>query len=241
MACPLPPGHPAGNGVQDYNKGCRCPAAVTANSEYRARRRRLIAYGRATEETHTDAALVVRHIRKLKRAGMSYTRIAAHAGVSHTVVEELVTGARSKIRPTTMSKLLRVQPAPADLADQGYVNATGTARRLQALAVLGYSPNSIGRRAGLPSSSTARVVSGHHKMLRADHAAAVARIYDELWDKPFTPTTDREAASRTWTVRNAQNHGWFPPLVWDDDRIDDPAYRPRGAGLRRDDEEETAA
>lgn len=107
------------------------------------------------------------------------------------------------------------------------VPAVGVTRRLQALATLGWSCRDIARELGYASNF-------HVEQLRAGHVgtvhpvtlAAVAALYDRVWDQP---PPGRYAAK----VRNiAAREGWPPPLAWDDDTIDDPSAEPATARSR---------
>jgi hypothetical protein len=95
------------------------------------------------------------------------------------------------------------------------VDSTGTRRRLQALAVMGWPSEAIGARLGVQG----RVVAGWRYGPRVDRstAARVARLYDELWDK--------RGPSNSTAVR-ARNKGWLPPLAWNDEDLDRPDARP---------------
>lgn len=50
-------------------------------------------------------------------------------------------------------------------------------------------------------------------------AADIAKVYDEL---------SMTLGPSNITRLRAEAKGWPPPLAWDDDRIDDPAYNPMG-------------
>lgn len=95
------------------------------------------------------------------------------------------------------------------------VDATGTRRRLQALARIGWSWGLIGGELGVTGSA----VSAWTREPKVHRATAdrVARIYDEL---SMVPGRSVKTAGR------ARAKDWPPPLGWDDDEIDDPAARP---------------
>lgn len=101
------------------------------------------------------------------------------------------------------------------------VDATGTRRRLRALACNGWTNDLLAARLGV-SGSAVRAWT-YNERVRRSTVARVAALYDQLWDQPG-------ASSRT--AARAARAGWAPPLAWDDDTIDDPASRPdRGHGL----------
>lgn len=105
-----------------------------------------------------------------------------------------------------------------------YVDPTGTARRLQALAANGWGLSDIAPLIGVSSVAALGLWrAGGHAKLRPTTAARVRTVYDRIWDKP---SPNRYAVK----IRNiAQANGWLPPLAWDDDSIDDPKspiYKP---------------
>lgn len=101
------------------------------------------------------------------------------------------------------------------------IDATGTRRRLEALAALGHPASVIGARMGLPAGSArALVCTWKHRERRLIHsrtARRVAVVFGELRDTPGT-----NAVVRIHALRG----GCLPPAVWDGVDIDDPAARP---------------
>lgn len=95
-----------------------------------------------------------------------------------------------------------------------YVDATGTRRRLEALAALGYSMADISARLGCTRTYVYQLRKS--TQVRSDNAVAVATLYDRL----CMTLPDHPLAVRA--RRHAAKQGWLPPLAWDD--IDnDPA------------------
>ena len=102
-----------------------------------------------------------------------------------------------------------------------YVPATGTIRRLRALACMGWSAQQIADRTGYSEihiSRTRRGVNGDDVTMKFHHD--VKRIYDEL----------EATRNDTWHGRKsmavARRNGWAPPHAWDD--IDNRYERPKG-------------
>ena len=85
----------------------------------------------------------------------------------------------------------------------------GVRRRLQALMRRGWSLAELGRRLGRSKSSMTALLTGVTYVQWATHAA-VAALYDELWDQePDRSTRDaRRAATRA--QRHAEREGWPP-------------------------------
>ena len=114
------------------------------------------------------------------------------------------------------------------------VPSAGTVRRLQALMARGWSRPGLARRLGISRWRSHALLAGAPVTCR--EAAAVRRVYDDLWDAPPPARTapERQAAGRA--VAFAGRRGWAVPLAWDDDPgphcIDDPSAVP-APGWRR--------
>ena len=104
------------------------------------------------------------------------------------------------------------------------VPATGTRRRIQALAALGWPTSEVSRRAGYERSHLGLLM--RRESIRRTTAERIAAVYETLSMQlpPETTKTQRIDASRARRI--ARERGWPPPLAWDDDHIDDPAYEP---------------
>lgn len=96
------------------------------------------------------------------------------------------------------------------------VPAVGTRRRLQALAAIGWTFGELGQELGGWHATRVQAVSVAEHVF-VDTAADVRRLYERLWNTPGTSERGRRRAVRA---------GWFPPMDWDDDRMDDPDYIP---------------
>lgn len=185
--------------------GCRCDGC---GRDFR-RRKKLSRNGMCGM---VDAEPVRRHILALQARGYSASGIASAAGVGNQLVEYALTTAR-KVHADTARKLLAVE-VPA-----GLVDATGTRRRMQALAAIGWTFSELSARLGCDRTqvhhwtTTARVTQ--------ETAATARRLYDELWN-----VEPPECMGATRNRSMAASKGWAPPLAWDDDEIDDPAATP---------------
>lgn len=107
--------------------------------------------------------------------------------------------------------------ARAYLQGPNRIDATGTVRRLRALAVIGWDVYTLADRLSWDWHRVSRIRTGAQQMVLRDTARAIAAIYDEL------------AARRGPSARaalDARQRGWQPPLAWDDDTIDDPTAEP---------------
>ena len=124
-------------------------------------------------------------------------------------------------------KLRKLQGIPAP---QDRVDATGAHRRLGALHVLGWSTPAVAAHAQI-SVETLRDIFHRSRIALVTHEA-IARAYDELWDRVPPETTHEQKISASLARGFAARNGWAPPLAWDDDKIDDPASRPCGVRVR---------
>jgi hypothetical protein len=200
-------------------------------------RAREIAYGRW--DPWADAATVRCHVERLRSAGASYDAIASAAGVSPMTVHRLhcgKPGAGERGRPgrqpsarvsaVTAQRLLSVTQATVQQV-AARRDATGTRRRLQALIALGYPAASLGHQLGIAPRRVSSVVYGTTATVTPSVHTAVCDLYDQLWDVPPPERTlaERKAAATARALAASQD--WPTPMGLDDDRIDDPAYRPR--------------
>jgi len=107
------------------------------------------------------------------------------------------------------------------------VDVTGSRRRLQALAALGYSAREIGDQAGLHGNRVKQILRMQNRV-HIDTAEAIRAAYAVLADRQ--PTGRYALKVRRW----AAAQGWLPPIWWDDETIDVVGYSPnismRGEG-----------
>jgi hypothetical protein len=228
---------------------CRCLPCAAANSTYELRRTRLKAYGRGTPSGWVDAAPVRAHVEQLCATGMGYKTVARAAGVASSSVGRLLWGRRRedgrqepparRISPDAARRLLAVPPpAPPQLPGGVRVDSTGTRRRLQALACLGWSLSRLADESGLDRQVLDGALRG--RAVTAGHVRAVVALYERLWDQPAPATDHRSRISVARTANRARREGWAPPAAWDDDAIDDPAAVPFVVDVDEDQVDELA-
>jgi len=206
---------------------CRCRACRDAHLDYRRARARAQTYG--TWGGLVPAAPVRAHLAALAAAGIAPTAAARRAGVGADAAVDAARGRRARVRASTAAALLAVPAVPAG---EDLVPATGTRRRLEALAARGWSQARLAAETGLSAHGLVLVLGAAAPRVRARTAAAVAAAYDRLWAAapPAGTPQARAAASRARDLAAAR--GWAPPLAWDDTDLDDPAARPHG--IRQD-------
>ena len=183
-----------------------------------------------------EAALLVLAQKGGVKAGVvaaSLRRIAELSGVGQGTVNALVYGEPSRgrlplmqVRPDTQRRLLAVRFQAAAVPAGRRVDATGTRRRLQALATLGWSVTSLATRSELAPRALRRALTS--TTVTAQTARAVDRLYAKLRAEPAPHRTPGEQAAAARAKAAAQRAGWRGPLAWDDidhdpDELDEAA------------------
>lgn len=193
---------------------CKAPGCTAAahtrgfcESDYR-RKIRMGIYG------WVDPAEARAHVAKLRDLGWTWEQIAAAAGLSTYVPHRLGTGATTRLRTESAAALLAVPLTPAS-SHRG-IDSTGTRRRVQALAWMGWPKSEVARRAGTTASTLQTLILPTRRISVA-LARRVAAVYDELC---LTPGPSKISAGK------ARGLGFVSPMAWDDDTIDDPTSRP---------------
>ena len=98
-----------------------------------------------------------------------------------------------------------------------WIPSTGTMRRLQALAVIGWSTAEIAARMGSHYRPLQKIRAGERVRV---HISTARRVYDVFEELCMRVRDDR--AARIVRFRAAAN-GWLPPLAWDDIDADEMA------------------
>jgi len=176
---------------------------------------------------YRDATKARQHVAALRDLGWAWEQIAQAAGLSSWVAHRLHAGVTTSLRPESERALLSVPLQPK--ASHRGVDSTGTRRRVQALAWLGWPAAEVASRAGTTTLSLRTLIQPNRRISYA-LAMRVAAVYDEL---SCTPGRSNFAAGK------ARHHGFAPPAAWDDDTIDDPKARPQG--IRRPSREQFRA
>ncbi|MGR3875732.1 hypothetical protein ACUXZZ_45185 (plasmid) [Streptomyces graminifolii] len=208
----------------------RSPAVLAAEARRRRQRTRLKYYGRW--DPWRDAEPVRVYVRSLmKKHGMASHVIANACGVSTAVIDNLLYAKGKQARTTRLrtenaEKIMAYRPTLDDYPDAADYDATGSRRRLQALATLGWTRPALAARKGIHVVRLTTIMVAGTKMTSAATARIVRDLYDELWHR--SPTEDEVPA---WVRKRTQNDAatkrWNGPLAWDDDTIDDRRTKPR--------------
>lgn len=198
-----------------YVAGCPDCRARSAASKRQERKRRREGTG------HPDVAAetVREHIRELCAGGMSYTVIAEASGISRNTVERIGRGQRGRVHANTADAILTVTGQRRKRIDS--IPAVGTARRIQALCVLGWSIVEQARRVRTSPSAVWVIAHGRQPAVSPGFAARVAAVYDEMYAVDPAPSQYVRATQKT-----AAKYGWRGHEAWTDATIDDPDAQP---------------
>lgn len=218
-----------------YHK-CHCDKCRTTSADYQRNRHRKRGYG--TWQPLIDAEPVRQHLAMLREHGISYIRAAELAGLYAPTVGRLLytVGGRKpvkRVRPETAAAILAVQPGAIDAHR---TDATGTHRRIQALAANGWPLRRLAPHFGVNPSTPGRLLA--QTTLCTTTAKAVADAYEHLQhQQPEDHGVNPWDANRA--RQNAAAAGWRDPLWWDDmGGIDDPTFDPDTAERELSEREE---
>lgn len=194
--------------------GRGCPDCLAYDRWKRRRRSLALALG---QPTAGNVPKVVNHVRDLIKAGMTIEEVARRAGMGWNSVNRIYTGEVKFLQAATERALMAVQSIGVATPE---VLALGVARRLRALAAVGFSNKAIAD-AG-PAELTEGSVSHWRRMRNTAGPRRwawqmVAEVYEKLY--AYTGTSQM-------SVNCARANGWHPPEAWDASTIDDPAAEP---------------
>lgn len=201
--------------------GCRCIACTAANTAASRAANRERAYGRW--QPLTDAGPVHDHLVALRAAGIGVERIAELTGMSVSNIRTLAASERGhspatrRIRLSTAARILGVNIADDHRAPHSRVDATGTRRRLQALAAIGWPLELLADELARRPSSLRRSMTS--LSITARTARDVAALYERLAYTPPPRDTRMQCAAVDATRAHAAAHGWLPPMAWDNINI----------------------
>lgn len=210
-----------------YNRAlldrCRCGACTVAMR----RRAKMYRVGlRPALPAMVEASAVAEHIEKLRLAGLSYHDIAERAGMSYGSVRRYAYRSQGRCHWATVERLLAVCPtvgAVGVVRGAGYVDATGSRRRLQALAVLGWPLGATADRTGLSRDTLSDIRNGNLTQVRSATAYTLAVAYRRM---VVVPPTAAQMSLVSQARVQATRRGWVGPMAWDSSTIDDPAAGP---------------
>ncbi|MFE9777781.1 hypothetical protein ACFYPA_06440 [Streptomyces sp. NPDC005775] len=212
-----------------YN--CRLPDCVERKRLWQREARRKQREG--AWRPFVDAAPVRQHLLALREQGIVPNRVAAVAGVDEANLRTIVPTAASKRRPAR--HLVRTEIAEkvlavtAEAARAYTIDGTGTRRRIQALAAMGWPFCQAGDHIGLSGQYVGDLVrrTEDQRLVRADTADQVAAGYEKLRRQRPARHGVKPHIIRN-TRRHAAEQRWPTPRYWDQfpDAINDPHFTP---------------
>ncbi|MFE3657231.1 hypothetical protein [Streptomyces sp. NPDC059165] len=203
-----PTPHPASAGC--YKRGCKQEDCRRKGRRYAKE----LGYdlARGIRRQH-DATQVRAHIHRLMAHEWTHRQIGTAAGLPRSTVSSLAGGQQQTSTRIALAILsVPVGPAPTDPTR---VDATGTIRRIRALAGIGHTLVSLAQRIGMTEDRISSLACGSVDVVTPAESRAVASLYKQLSTTPGPSVRSRNDARRK---------GWHGPLAWDD--IDDPAATP---------------
>lgn len=166
----------------------------------------------ALPSRRVDAGPTRAHVEALLALRWSFAAIASRTGLGRTTIRETRTVA--KVRRSTEDAILAL-PLVRYPGKNVLVDATGTRRRIEALAYLGHPLVSYELKVGRCRGRVGKAVAtGWASAYIAD---GVARVYRELEN-----TIGPSDLSR----KRAQKRGFAGPAAWDGRDMDDPKAQP---------------
>lgn len=190
---------------------CRC-APCRLDQNRKDKHRRIVGYKRTPWQD--GWAVLVR----LADAGWSGAAIADAYGLPLRLCQDATYEYRAgRVRPFTNQVAAAFVRGPIRRPRRGFVPAVGSTRRLQGLAVLGWTLGEVHDRTGITGSVLADAQAGRRPTIAADAANLIADLYE--------PLSARRGPSTRATFRALKNE-WVAPLAWDEGDLDDPDARP---------------
>lgn len=219
-AAPCPTPAQRATRIAGHRKGCLCNGCTLQAARYQTQR--LLALHRGTWQPLTDAEPTIALVREYLAAGWTERQIEAAAELGRDAVRVLLSRDPSKpaplqVRAATVTAIRNLATAGRlgpEIPDEMLINVTGSVRRVQALAVGGWSQRILAERYG---RIMAHVASS--SWVTAANARVIAGAYADLWNMPGPSLS---AAQR------ARKAGWSPAMGWEGLDIDDPRSVPFG-------------
>ncbi|BDZ52750.1 hypothetical protein GCM10025867_49910 (plasmid) [Frondihabitans sucicola] len=161
------------------------------------------------------------HIRTLQASGMTLRLIGEQAGFDRRRLSSYLATKPTVANPTPVERVPRAAArrilAVTPFEQQSPHKAVDSApyvRRLQALAVMGYSYGMIGKMLGCSAQNV--LIKLTKPTMQIVHAEAVKAIYGKYAFTPVTYDNSHSAAHGRRNVARARAQGWLGPMEWDD-------------------------
>lgn len=228
--CQHNPPHEHGQNRTYRAHGCRCDECRAEHNKRGMRWRKSRALGSGAT---VDASAAREHVLMLRRAGLTLQDIADRAGITRRTLTTLMYGTPrlslpppTRIRRATADSVQAVQRprTSRDVTPTRRMSAIGTARRLQALQACGWSLRAIAEETSVHVTTLHKVREDGRVAVAT--AAAVADVFERLWNVSPPSTTQHDRAAITYALNRARKNGWVRPAAWEEGTIDRADARP---------------
>lgn len=172
--------HPHGTRTRYAAGRCRCDACRDANTRYE--RERAEARKRGEWNGLVDASRAAAHLHKLSKQGVGRRAVCAASDVAMSVVHEIKSGRKTRIRAMTERALLAVTPAVA--AESALIPSAETKRLLRELRAEGFTFEDLARRLGYVARDVQ--VRGLITVRKADR---IRRLHQALFSEALVPAS----------------------------------------------------
>lgn len=162
------------------------------------------------------------HLAALRATGLTLARISLLSGVNRRVMQRLAK--QDLVNAETERKLFALSVSGeihSISADAAKIDATGTRRRLQALAAMGYHHEGVADMLDMDRTNIWRLATRYKELVFAQTARDIDALFRKLQMTPAPPGRGAVQA-----INRAKRNGWAPPLAWDEDTIDNPSAMP---------------
>jgi hypothetical protein len=211
-----------------YRAGCRCRPCTDAI----ARRAKALVHAHHNgtwTDSFTDASPTRDRLAALRELSYGWREISAATGISDDVLRQIAQGrptrpAPARILATTEQRILAMPVNPKRRPPRAIVDGTGSRRRLQALAVHGWTLALLSGMTGITPGVLCDIRRGAYASVRVSTHVAITSVYERIGSA--APAAYGIASKDVVATANrAARLGWSGPEAWDE-QIDDPAATP---------------
>ena len=155
-----------------YMAGCRCEACRRANTAYETQRAKARKAGDWNGIVPADEARA--HMLKLRRQGVGRRTVQACTDIADTVLQEIASGKKARIRARTARLILQVTKAQA--ADHALIPAGRSRRLIAQLLEEDYTEQYLAKRLGYAND----YLQFTSNRITVRNAARIERLHREL-------------------------------------------------------------
>lgn len=166
-----------------YMAGCHCFLCRRANTAYEAARKIARAAGEGNGIVPAGKALA--HLKQLSAQGVGRRSVGAASDVGDTVLSDIISGRKVRIRASTERAILAVTKAAA--GDRALISGRATWKMLDELIADGYTKTELARHLG--SNGKTPALQLKREVVTVRSAYLVERLFDQLKFECAKPTT----------------------------------------------------